>query len=173
MFAELLLVEHLLATDEELGRALLALQLDAAVHVAYMTAAQARFEQAAYAVRAEGQALNADRLNTLGEATVAKVWGDAVTDDLGCGRLFWASMPHFIHYRFYTYAYAFAFLIAARLVARAREPSFVERYERFLAAGGSASTEELLAVVGVDLGDPEIWNDGFAVLEGFVEKLTA
>jgi oligoendopeptidase F len=167
-FAELLLVEHLLSTDEDLGRALLAQELDSAVHVAYMTAAFVRFEQTAYALRAEGQALNADRLNALCEATVAKVWGDAVTDDLGCGKLFWASMPHFIHYRFYTYAYAFAFLIAAGLVARAREPSFAKRCERFLAAGGSASTEELLAVVGVDLGDPEIWNDGFAVLEDFV-----
>ena len=28
-----------------------------------------------------------------------------------------------------------------------------------------------MAVVGVDLSDPEIWNDGFAVLEGFVERM--
>src|SRR5262249_13796833 len=103
-FAELLLVEHLLATDADLGRALLACELDSAVHVAYMTAAFARFEQAAYALRTDGQALSADRLNALSEAAAAKVWGDAVTDDLGSGKLSWASMPHFIHYRFYTYA---------------------------------------------------------------------
>jgi oligoendopeptidase F len=40
-----------------------------------------------------------------------------------------------------------------------------------LTAGGSASPEELLAIVGVDLGDPEIWNEGFAVLEGFVRRM--
>ena len=89
----------------------------------------------------------------------------------GCGRLFWASLPHFVHYRFYTYAYAFAFLLAAGLVARSREPGFAERYERFLTAGGSASPGELLAILGVDLSDPEIWNDGFAVLEDFVERM--
>jgi oligoendopeptidase F len=55
-------------------------------------------------------------------------------------------------------------------VARSREPSFAERYGRFLTAGGSASPAELMAVVGVDLGDPEIWNHGFAV-EGFVERM--
>ena len=52
------------------------------------------------------------------EAAVAKVWGDAVTDELGSGKLWWASR-----------------------------------------------------IVGVDLGDPEIWNDGFSVLEGFVERM--
>ena len=170
-FAELLLVEHLLSTDENLGRALLARELDHVVMSAYMFAAFARFEQAAYALRAEGQALSADRLNALSEAAVAKVWGDAVTDELGSGKLWWASLPHFVHARFYNYAYSFAFLLAAGLVARSREPGFAERYERFLTAGGSASPAELLAVVGVDLGDPEIWNDGFAVLAGFVERM--
>jgi len=102
---------------------------------------------------------------------MAKVWGDAVTDELGSGKLWWASLPHFVHARFYHYAYTFAFLLAAGLVARSREPGFAGRYERFLAAGGSASPAELMAIVGVDLGDPEIWNDGFAVLEGFVERM--
>jgi oligoendopeptidase F len=40
-----------------------------------------------------------------------------------------------------------------------------------LTAGGSASPAKLLAVLGVDLDDPEIWEDGFAVLEGFVERM--
>jgi oligoendopeptidase F len=170
-FAELLLVEHVLATDEDLGRALLARQLDHAVGVAYGSAAFARFEQSAYALRAEGQALTADRLNALSEAAMAKVWGDAVTDEHGLGSLFWASLPHFVDERFYTYAYTFAFLLAAGLVARSREPGFAERYERFLTAGGSASPEEKLALVGLDLCDPEIWNDGFAVLEAFIARV--
>ena len=169
--AELLLVEHLLSADEDLGRALLALQLDGAVGVTYSSAAFARFEQTAYALRAEGQALNADRLNALCEAAIAKVGGDAVTDELGVGKLRWASMPHGFHWRFYTYSYTFAFLLAAGLLPRSREPGFAERYERFLAAGGSASPEELLAILGVDLNDPEIWNDGFSALERFVERV--
>ena len=80
-------------------------------------------------------------------------------------------MPHFVMARFYPYAYTFAFLLAAGLVARSREPGFAERYERFLTAGDSASPAELLAVVGVELGDPEVWNDGFSVLEGFVDRM--
>jgi oligoendopeptidase F len=170
-FAELLLVEHLLSTDEQLGRALLARELDQAVTVAFMSPAFARFEQQAYALRSEGLALNADRLCDICAESVGRVFGDVVTDELAVARLYWASLPHFVHERFYTYAYAFAFLLAAGLLARSREPDFAERYERFLVAGGSAPPEELLAIVGVDLNDPEIWNDGFEVMASFVDRI--
>jgi oligoendopeptidase F len=76
-----------------------------------------------------------------------------------------------VHERFYTYAYTFAFLLAAGLVARSREEGFGERYERFLAAGGSASPEELMAILEVDLRDPEIWNDGFSAMEGWIDRI--
>jgi oligoendopeptidase F len=170
-FAELLLVEHLLATDEELGRAMLTRALDQAVVVGFMAAAFARFEQRAYAVRAEGQALTPERLSDLAASSAASVWGEAMSDEHGGGKIFWASLPHFVHERFYTYAYTFAFLVAAALLGRAREPGFGERYEQFLSAGGSASPEELLAIVGVDLSNPEIWNEGFAVLDGLLDRM--
>ena len=80
----------------------------------------------------------------------------------------WAPLPHFIHERFYTYSYVFAFLLAAALLVRSRERGFGERYERFLAAGNSGTPEMLLAMVGVDLRDPDIWEDGFSVLEGWL-----
>jgi oligoendopeptidase F len=170
-FAELLLLEHLLETDEELGRALLTRELDQAVVVCFMAAAFARFEQQAYALRAEGQALNPERLSDFAASAAESVWGDAMTDEHGGGRIFWALLPHFIHERFYTYAYTFAFMLAAGLLGRSREPGFGERYEQFLAAGGSASPEELMAIVGVDVSNPEIWNEGFAVLEGLLDRM--
>src|SRR5262249_6342801 len=146
---ELLLVEHLQTADEELGRALMTRELDQAVVVAFMASAFTRFEQRAYALRAEGQALTPERLGDLSASTVSPVWADAMTDEHGGGRIFWASLPHFVHERFYTYAYTFAFLLAAGLVSRSREEGFGERYERFLAAGGSESPEELMAILEV------------------------
>lgn len=170
-FAELRLLDSLVAVEDPRARPLLARTLDQGVLVAFTAAAMTRYEQRAYALRADGQALNAERLNDLCRAALRPVGGDAVTDELGAKRLLWASLPHFVHERFYTYAYTFAFLLAAGLLARTRDPGFAERYERFLAAGGSASPEELLAIVGVDLADPEIWNDGFAVLEGWIDRV--
>ena len=170
-FAELRLVDHMLATDEQLGRALLAQTLDQAVGVAFMAGAFTRFEQRAYATRAEGQALSAERLRDLCGEALAGMRGDAMTDELDSTSLLWASMPHFVHERFYTYAYSYAFLLAAGLVARSGEPGFPERYGRFLAAGGAAPPEELMAILEVDLRDPNIWNDGFAVLEGWIDRI--
>jgi oligoendopeptidase F len=65
----------------------------------------------------------------------------------------------------------FAFLLAAGLLARSRRPDYAERYERFLAAGGPASPDELLAIVDLDLNATTIWDHGFAVIEGWIDQL--
>ena len=170
-FAELRFVDALLAADHPLARPLLARTLDQAVLVAFTASALSRYEQRAYAMRAEGKALNVDRLCELSEAALAPVRGDAVTDEFGSDPLIWASLPHFVHERFYTYAYTFALLLSLGLVARSRDSGFPERYARFLSAGGSASPEELMAILEVDLHDPEIWNDGFAVLDSWIDRI--
>ena len=170
-FAELRFVDSLLEEDHPLARPLLARTLDQSVLVAFTASALARYEQRAYALRAEGKALNADRLCELSEGALAPVRGDAITDELRHDPLIWASLPHFVHERFYTYAYTFALLLSAGLLARSRDPGFPARYERFLRAGGSASPEDLMAILEVDLRDPEIWNDGFAVLDSWIDRI--
>jgi oligoendopeptidase F len=170
-FAELRLVDHLLETDAMLGRAALARTVDHAVAVAFVASAMARYEQRAYAARADGGALTAERLCELCDAEFAGVWADAVGDEQGMGRRTWATLPHPVHERFYTYAYTFAFLLAAGLLRRSHEAGFAERYERFLASGGSGPPAELLGGLGVDLDDPGIWDDGFAMLEDWIETL--
>ena len=172
-FAQLRLVDDLLAAGDELARPMLAKTLDSVVGAIFNQAAYTRFEQEAYGLRAEGQALTHERLSDLCDKQLAKVWGDGMTDELGLRKTMWAPLPHFIHERFYTYSYVFAFLLAAALLVRSHKRGFGERYERFLAAGNSGLPEELLAMVGVDLRDPDIWEDGFSVLEGWLETISA
>ena len=134
-------------------------------------AAHARFEQAAYALRAEGQALTADRLNALCEDAVAKVWGDAVTDELGaagspgrrCRTSSWRASTLRLHLR------VPARRRAGGPLARARLRGALRAFPQGRRLGVA---RELLAIVGVDLGEPEIWNDGFSILEGFVERMS-
>jgi oligoendopeptidase F len=130
-----------------------------------------RYERNAYGLHARGDALTPERLSDLCDAELAKVWGDAMSDVHGVRRTIWAPMPHMVHARFYLYMYAFAFLLPAGLLARSRQPDFAERYERFLAAGGSASPDELLAILDVHLGNTAIWGDGFAVIESWIDQL--
>lgn len=171
IFAQLRLLDILLGSgDERLRRAALANALDDAVIDVFMSAAFARFERAAYELRAEGHALTHDRLNELCEAEFAEVWGDAMTDELGIRQLTWAGSP-FIYERFYTYGYVFAFLLATALVARSRDAGFGSRYERFLAAGGSDSPENLLSSVDLDLRHRGLWDEGFAVIESWLAAL--
>jgi oligoendopeptidase F len=171
-FAEFLLVEGLLAEDDLLGRAALAAALDSAVVAVLMATAFMRFEQRAYALRAEGQALNAERLSELCESALAGVRGEAMTDELGAFRQLWALFPHFVHERFYMHSYVSAFLLAAALVERSSEPGFAGAYEQFLIAGGSAAPADLLRRLGFELGDLHVWDAGFAVIDGWIDRLS-
>ena len=139
--------------------------------VAFTATAFARFEQRAYAVRAEGKALTPERLSELCGNATAEALGDAVGDEAGVLPINWALLPHFVHERFYMYAYVFALLVAAGLVRRASEPGFGERYAEFLARGGSGSPEELLATLDVDLSGRGIWDDGFALIADWLDLI--
>jgi oligoendopeptidase F len=172
-FAQLRLIDDLVGAGDELAPPMLARTLDSVVGAVFNQAAYTRYEQAAYRLRAEGHALMHDRLSELCDTELAKVWGDGMTDELGMRKTMWAPLPHFIHERFYTYTYVFAFLLAAALLARSHEPGFGERYERFLAAGGSGAPEDLLATVGVDLRDAGLWNDGFNMIERWLGTISS
>ena len=86
---------------------------------------------------------------------------------------YWAAIPHFIHTRFYCYAYTFGALLVLSLFRRYEEEgnSFVPRYLRLLEAGGSQAPEELTRHMGFDLRQPSFWEGGFAVIERLLKDL--
>ena len=126
----------------------------------------ARFEQRAYAARGEGKALTAERLHELWLEEQRRYYGDAV-EVPDAYRVGWSHIPHFIHVRFYTYAYSFAQLVALLLHRRYREDPevFVPRYLDFLGAGGSASPAAQLEPFGLDLRSADTWREAFAELD--------
>ena len=84
----------------------------------------------------------------------------------------WSYIPHFIHVRFYTYAYSFAQLVALLLYRRYREDpeSFAPKYLELLAAGGSASPADLVAPFGLDLRSTDTWREAFAELDALRDE---
>jgi oligoendopeptidase F len=117
-------------------------------------------------MRGDGLALGAERLNELWIEENEKYYGDALA--LPEGYAFgWSYIPHFIHVRFYTYAYAFAQLVALLLHRRYREDpqAFVPKYLELLGAGGSASPADLVAPFGLDLRSTDTWREAFAELD--------
>lgn len=175
-FAELIAFDHLMEveTDPATRRALLSERVEGWFATVFRQTVLARYEQRAYALRTEGSTLTAARLSDIWFEENAKYYGDALHLPERY-RLGWSYIPHFIHTRFYTYAYVFAHLTTLALYARYREEGapFGERYLELLAAGGSAPPAELLRRLGVDLDDPGVWAPGFAEMERMVAAAEA
>jgi oligoendopeptidase F len=172
-FAQSIADDYLLENETDPGtRAALASdRLENAFAAIYRQTVLARFEQRAYAVRAEGRSLAAERLNELWWEENSKYYGDAL--ELPIGYHFgWSYIPHFIHVRFYTYAYSFAALVALLLYRRFREDpeAFSPKYLDLLRAGGSASPADVLAPFGLDLRSADTWREAFAELDAFREE---
>ncbi|HSJ73405.1 MAG TPA: M3 family oligoendopeptidase [Miltoncostaeaceae bacterium] len=175
-FAELLAFDHLMAveTDPATRQALVAERVEGSFATVFRQTVLTRYEQRAYALRAEGGTLTPDRLSDIWFEENAKYYGDSILLPEGY-RLGWSYIPHFISTRFYTYAYVFAHLATLALYARYRERGepFVGDYLAFLAAGGSMAPAELLGALGVDLDDPDVWEPGFEEVERMVAEAEA
>jgi oligoendopeptidase F len=175
-FTQLLVVERLIdQEDDPSTRAmLLADRAESAMASIFRQTMMSKFEQRAYGIRGEGKALTSDRLAAVWMEENAKYYGDALNLPEGY-RLGWSYIPHFIHVRFYTYAYAFAHLVAFSLIARYREDpeAFVPAWLELLGNGASRSPQDLLAPVGVDLRDPETWALAFGEFDRCVAEAEA
>ena len=171
-FAELRLMEQLLAAGGHLGRASLAMTLDAVVVAVFIQAAFARYEQRAYALRAGGQSLTPDRLSDLFDAGARKGLGRRddgrarrPQDDLGIG----ASL----HLRALLHVRLRLRVPGRRRAAPALTRGRLRREVRTLPRGGGFElTGGLDATRGCRPRDPGIWDEGFAVIESWLEQIS-
>ncbi|HET6404322.1 MAG TPA: M3 family oligoendopeptidase [Candidatus Thermoplasmatota archaeon] len=85
----------------------------------------------------------------------------------------WQYIPHIYASPFYCYAYSFGMLLSLALYGMYREQgaSFVPKYEKLLAGGGSQSPQDLLKPLGVDITDKKFWQKGFDVIEEMMAEL--
>ena len=100
--------------------------------------------------------------------------GDSVDVTEGY-RSWWSYVPHFIGTPGYVYAYAYGQLLALSVYGRYLEVGepFVDDYVAMLSAGGSKSPEELAAIAGLDLTDPDFWKSGLRLVERQLEEAEA
>ena len=149
---ETLLTNHLLETveDEELRRHVLDQYLERFRSTLFRQTMFAEFEQQTHELVEEGEALTADRLDSIYAELKGDYYEPAVIDDRIARE--WMRIPHF--YRaFYVYQYATGISAAVALVDRilANGESAAADYREFLASGSSAYPLELLRTAGVDM----------------------
>jgi oligoendopeptidase F len=169
VFGETLVFGRLLeAAETPASRlALLAENIEGSIATVFRQVAMNRFEQEVHTARRERGELSVERFGELWERTQAEMLGDAVEITPGY-KTWWSYVPHFIGAPGYVYAYAYGQLLALSVYGRYLEEgeSFVPRYLELLSAGGSRSPEELAAIAGLDLTDPQFWSNGLELVRG-------
>jgi oligoendopeptidase F len=121
------------------------------------------------AVRARGF-VPQDEIMAIHNRNMQAYLGPACTLDAADGSMFvqWSHIRRF----FYVYSYAYGLLVSKALIRRYRaDPSFWPSIEKFLSAGGSASPEDILADIGIDVRSPEFFREGLRQIEEDIEKL--
>jgi len=168
IFGETIVLERLLeeAPDAEARLSLLAESLDGAVAAVFRQVAMNRFEHRIHSERRSSGELSTDAFAEAWLETQADLLGDSVepADEYGS---WWSYVPHFVDTPGYVYAYAYGNLLALSVYRRYQETGaeFVPSYLELLSAGGSRSPEDLGAIVGVDLTDPNFWTSGLGLIE--------
>ncbi len=175
VFAEMLVTHHLLtlAPDAATRRRILVETLDEIYGTVFRQHALTRFELAAHAAR-QRHRLSTDDLCNLWIAEQTRLFGSAVSIDPGY-RFGWTYIPHFVHSRFYCYAYAFGEILTLTLFQQytQRGPEFLPRYRELLASGGSEDPIAATARLGLDLRAPAFWDAGCSLITAMVDELEA
>jgi len=170
-FAEMMVFQDLLAreSDDEVKLGMLVGKIEDTMATVFRQTAMNRFEEAYHTARRTEGELRHERLSELWLATQRQQFGGSVTLREQYG-VWWSYIPHFLHTPGYVYAYAFGELLVLALfnLYQQQGNAFMLNYESLLAAGDSANPDELLARIGVDLNDPNFWQEGLKAFEALL-----
>lgn len=173
VFAEMLLTRRLRAEnlDRETRIQILASKLEDFFATIFRQTMYIQFELDAHEEGAKRR-LSADDFCNLWTKHRDAMYGDVI-DFWPEEKWYWAVIPHFIHTRFYCYAYTFGALFVLGLYNRYEEEgaAFVPCYRELLAAGDSTWPQELVKSVGMDFSKPTFWEGGFKVIQSMLEEL--
>ncbi len=172
-FGEMLIVDELLRSrkdDADFIKDLLFQQVDDAYATIQRQAFFAMFEIQAHELTLQGASVK-----DLCDAYMKNI-SDQFGDSMLISDIFkweWVSIPHIYQVPFYVYAYSFGQLLVLALYQQYKKEgaSFIPRYKRILAAGGSQAPMALLLQEGIDISDPAFWQGGFDVIQKMVDEL--
>ena len=170
VFGEMMVFDRLVKreTDPRAQLGLVAGKIEDAFATVFRQNVLTRFEQGVYQARQEAR-LTPDRLGDIWIEANGRYYGDALRMTEGY-RWGWSYIPHFIHSRFYCYAYVFGELLVLALYRMYQQEgeAFVPKFVELLERGGSESPDRLLAPFGIDFQDASFWQKGFDELNRLV-----
>jgi oligoendopeptidase F len=172
IFAEMQLTDRLLREEQDpaVRRDLLVRVIDDAYATVIRQAFFTLFERDAHRMLVEGKSF--DELAEHYFSYLSEQFGQAMelTDEF---KWEWITIPHIYESPFYTYSYSFGQLLVLALYQQYRREgtTFIPRYLKILAYGGSESPIIILQEAGLDITLAAFWQGGFDVLEDMITEL--
>lgn len=173
VFGEMLLTRTMLdaESDPKVKTALLCAKIEDIIATTFRQVVLTRFEQRLHLERSTAL-LPDSRICELWLEENGKLFGNAV-DMIDAYRWGWSYISHFIHTRFYCYSYTFAELLVLALFRQyqLKGVDFLPGYDAILASGGALSPADTAALAGIDITEPEFWQNGYDILAGLIGEL--
>lgn len=172
VFGEMIVFQDLMGkeNDKEVQLAMLTDKIDDTFATVFRQISMNRFEDALHTARREEGELSTERINELWLKSQNDMFQGSVTmtDDYG---YWWMYVSHFIDVPGYVYAYAFGELLVLALynLYEQEGAAFVPKYLELLSSGDNDYPENLLAKVGVNLNDPNFWNQGIESIRKLID----
>jgi len=133
------------------------------------------FESKGFEQRKNGS-LSVEELNEMMLDAQRQTYGDGL--DPNCLHPYmWACKSHYYYAdnNYYNFPYAFGLLFAKGLYAQYLQTgdTFVEKYDRMLAATGKNNLKDVAASMGVDISDKAFWESSLAIIAKDIERFLA
>ena len=173
VFGEMLVFQRLMRRldDPKEKLALLIGKIDDTIATVFRQVSMNRFEHAIHTKRREDGELSTEEFSALWRQTQEQIYGDSVTltDSYD---IWWSYIPHFLHTPGYVYAYAFGELLVLALYQEytRTKNGFSDKYIEMLRAGGSDWPENIVGKLGLDITNPDFWDNGLAAIEKMVQQ---
>ena len=173
VFGEMLVFQKLMRKldDPKEKLALLIGKIDDTIATVFRQVSMNRFEHAMHTHRREKGELTTEDFSKLWRETQEAVYGDSVTLTEKYN-LWWSYIPHFLHTPGYVYAYAFGELLVLALYQEytRSENGFSDKYIEMLRAGGSDWPENIVGKLGLDITQPDFWDNGLSAIEEMIKQ---
>lgn len=173
VFGEMVLFNRLLAgeQDPKMKLSLLCNKIEDMFATCFRQTMMTRFEKRLHETRRTEGEVSVENLHKMWKEENEWMFGDSViiTDEYS---KWWSYVFHFVHYSFYTYAYAFGELMVLSLYEEYKSSGdeFVGKYMDLLTAGGADYPRNLVAKIGLDITDPTFWQKGLDLMNGMIDQ---
>lgn len=179
IFAEALIFDEIYSkeTDKKVKANLLAEKIQNIFASIFRQNAFFLFEGDIHRHRREKGELSIDDFNNYFQNRLQAMFGGGLQLSDGHAN-WWMTILHFYHYNFYVFSYAFGEMLSLSLYAKYKKEGqkMVADYTKALTTGGTKSPKEVTMMMGIDITEPDFWNNGLKLIDGYIDefiKLTA